>query len=98
MKHRVVKFPKPNRCVSGQQTLTRDIPCENDDDDFTHGGTNFDNDHANQPVVASKQGSDNPKCTVSESAAESTYPRRKTEPPAHLSDYVTLVTGNDFED
>ena len=95
MKHRVVKFAKPDRCVSGQQTLTGDIPCENDD--FSHGGTNIDDD-VDQPVVASEQGSDNPKCTVSESAAESRYPTRNREPPAHLSDYVTVVTGNDFED
>ena len=40
-RHRVMKFAKPNRCVSEQQTQTDDV-LHDDDDNFTQGDNSCD--------------------------------------------------------
>ena len=95
MRHRVVKFAKPNRCVSEQQTQTEDML--QDDDNFTHGDNICDStpNDAEQPVEGFSNG--DPKCVVSEPVAGSLrYPRRERKTTAYLRDYAT--GNNNFED
>ena len=89
MKHRVVKVVKPDKCVREQQTQTRHMLCD-DDDDFVQS----DNSRASTPDEQPREGSvqDAPKCSVPEPVAG--RPGRERRPPAYLSDYATT----DFED
>ena len=91
MKHRVVKFLKPNRCVREQQTQTGML-YHDDDDDFVrdHNSTNDVEQSVEEPVESVPIHDD----SMSEPAA-GRYPKRERKPPAHLADYAT---GNDFED
>ena len=94
MRHRVVKFAKPNQCVK-QQIHTDDVL---HDDDFMQGNSKGDSTptDTSQPTEGSQRGPGAPKCVVTERVAGSSkYPTRERKAPAHLSDYVT---GSDFED
>jgi len=87
MKHRVVKFVKPNKCVREQQTQTEDVLY--DDDDFVLRNNSTPND-VEQPV----EGPVPVQCDPVSEHVASRYPRRERKPPAYFNDYAT---GNDFE-
>jgi len=89
MKHRVVKFTKPDECVREQQTQTGETMSYDDGDgDFIRSNNN----DAKSPVEGSVD--DSPECSVTEPVADR-YPKRDRQTPAYLNDYDTSMTTMD---
>ena len=95
MKHTVVKFPKPSisRCVREQQTQTRDVLYDDDDDNFVRGDYNTSSD-INKPVKGPVQ-SEPVQCDPLPKPVVGRYPKMERKPPEYLADYAT---SNNFED